>query len=383
MLLRLLAALFVAQFLLLRILVATWHRLTFEEYFWLGNDFEFLYNGAGLFLSGKSPYLEPNFVPLPPALYLPMALHPLSFWDAFIAFRIITFCLMVGALLWLCREIRLTLVSSALLLLIALTYGPVHTLLAGGNLDGLMLPLLVFACASDARIRGVFLGLSIGTKLYSVLLIPLFLLRRRWREVIWALVTLTILLLPFFRYWPGAFSSAFHRTSALRLNGNESPAVLFILLFGASRVWAWRFCYILLWGGTLVVRYAAGRRFAPRPDQERFAALDYLPWMAAAPVLVFTYTAVILLPVIVLMARENQTRNLRWAEWISVSGFLLTGIYPAMYRPLFEFLSLSPHWNGPLEQWTTMAIAPFGLSAMLVGGSLAPWLCREERLPSQ
>lgn len=203
-----------------------------------------------------------------------------------------------------------------------------------------------------------------------MLLIPVLVLRRRWRELIWALAVFIVLLLPFVRYMPDALWSISHRTSVLRLDSNESPAVLFILIFGANRVWAWRACYVLLWGGTLAVRLAADARSKSDLESERFTALDYLPWMAAAPLLVFTYTGTILLPVMLCLARKNQDRNLNWAEWISVAGFLLTGFYPALYGRTFSYLA-----GASAEQVKnlSMAIAPLGISAMLLGGSVAAW----------
>jgi hypothetical protein len=367
---RTIALLFVTQFLVMQFLVRHWQQLSFEEYFWIGNDFSFLYSGAGFFLSGNSPYSEPNFIPLPPALYLPMALHHFSFWGAFTAFRTITFLLVLAALLWLCRQLQVHLVNTALILVIALTYGPFYTLLAGGNLDGLMLAMLVFGCTGSERLRGALLGLSIGTKLYSLVLIPVLALRRRWLEIGWAVGTLVLLLLPFLRYWPDALSTAFHRTSVLRLGGNESPAVLFILLFGEHRAWAWKICYVLLWGGTLLARMARDVRNGSDPDYERFSTLAYLPWMAAAPVLVFSYTGTILLPVVVCLVRKNQSRSLHWAEWVSVAGFLLTGVYPALYMPLLHLLAKLTSLQ--IEHFSRV-IAPIGIAAMLVGGSLASW----------
>jgi hypothetical protein len=357
---RAVALLAVAQWVFFQILLRNWDRVEVAARFYLGNDFEYLYKAAGLFLSGKSPYGEQSFIPLPPALYLPMALHHLSFWNALIAFRTINFVLVVAAMLWLCHQLRLNLLNSALVLVISLTYAPFYSLLAGGNLDGLMLVLMVFACARNKWLRGAFLGLSIGTKLYSALLLPVLVLRRRWREAVWAIAILVLVMLPFLPYWAEAFSSVLHRSSTLRLDGNESPAVLFILLFGKTHVWLWRSCYLLLWGGTLLTKMAADWGAPADGEEERFRTLEYLPWMAGAPLLVFTYTGTILLPVMALLIQRNQDRKLWWAEWLTAAGFALTGIYPMV---------LSMMLPGRLVTTVMMIAAPLGISAMLIGSS--------------
>ena len=194
---RIIALLFGAQWLVFQVMLRDWDRVEVAARFFLGNDFADLYDAAGYFVSGRSPYLNANFITPPPSLYLPVLLHHLSFWSALIVFRTIGFILVVAAILWLCRELHLNLLNSALMIAIALTYGPFYTVLVGGNLDALMLAFLVFACARKVAVRGIFLGLSIGTKLYSLLLIPVLLLRRRWKEAFWALGALAALLLPF------------------------------------------------------------------------------------------------------------------------------------------------------------------------------------------
>lgn len=370
---RLVALLLGGQWLILQALLRTREMPDFVDQFFLGNDFSFLYNAAGLFLSGKSPYLDHNFVPLPPALYLPVVLHHLSFWDAVMAFRAISFFLVIAAVLWLSHELQLSSMNTAMMMLITVTYGPFYSLLAGGNLDALMMAFLVFSCARQAAVRGAFLGLSIGTKFYSVLLIPVLALRRRWRELLWATAALAVLLVPFFRYLLDALSSVTHRTAVLRLEGNESPAVLFILLFGANRVWAWRACYVALWGGTLLLRLFSDLKTPTDLQNERFKTLDYLPWMAGAPVLVFAYTGTILLPVIACVAQRNQERRLNWAEWTTAAGFLLTGFYPVMHHIVISwFLATIGAPPGRLEH-LAMAVAPLGVSAMLLGSSVSAW----------
>ena len=365
---RVIALLFFAQWVWFQTSVRNWDRTEVAARFFLGNDFVYFYNAAGHFLSGKSPYLEQSFIPLPSALYLPILLHSLPFWDALLAFRTVCFALAIFATLWLAHQVELNLTNSALALAITLTYGPFYSALAGGNVDALMLALLVFACARTAPVRGAFLGLSIGTKFYSLLLLPVLLLRRRRREILWALAALALALLPFLWYVPEGVSSLLHRTNTLRLEGNESPAVLFILMFGEKNAWLWRGCYFLFWGGTLMVRMAADAREQPETE-ERFRGLNYLPWMAAAPVLVFTYTGTILLPVIVLMARKNQERELNWAEWLTVTGFLITGIYPLAASGILRTLSQSISAFAPNNPKALLAIAPIGISAMLIGSS--------------
>ncbi len=295
-------------------------------------------------------------------------MHRLPFAQALFAFRMVSFVLAVAAMLWLCRQLQLSVRNAALVMIITLTYGPFYSVLAGGNLDALMLALLIGACARKPLTRAVFLGLSIATKVYSLLLMPILALRRRWRLALCALGFVVLLLLPFARYAPEGLSGLLHRGTQFRLLGNQSPAVLFILIFGVKHVWVWRTCYALLWGGTLLVRLAADKYRATHDDAERFLLLDYLPWMAAAPVLVFYYTSTILLPLVALLAQRNQQRRLHWGEWMMAAGFLLTAIYPWVFWHVLPGGSAA----NQVDSISTL-LAPVGLSMMLLGSSAAAW----------
>jgi hypothetical protein len=311
-----------------------------------------------------------------------LLLHDFSFWNALIAFRAACFLLVVVTMLWLCHELHLNILNSALVLVITLTYVPFYSVLVGGNLDALMLTFLVFACARKEAVQGILLGFAIGTKFYALLLIPILALHRRWREILWTLATLAVLLVPFLHYLPEAFSSVLHRTSVLRLDSNESPAVLFILLFGQKRVWAWASGYALLWGGTLLVRVIGDLRNITDDGHERWRALDYIPWMAGAPVLVFTYTGTILLPVVACLIRKNQKQALNWAEWLTISGFVLTGVYPFISGQalsfVFSILGVPLSWMHN----TLLVIAPLGVSAILAGSSMAALRGRGKAAPN-
>ncbi len=374
-----LAFAFAAQWLLLQVVLWIYPGPFFLLPFTFGIDFRYFYDAAGHFLAGRSPYLEINFYPLPPALYLPMTLHHLPFATALWAYRIISATLVIAAMFWLCRQLKLTALNTAVMMLITLTYGPFYSELADANLDALVLAMLVAACVRRPALRAAYLALSVGTKVYSALLIPVLALRRRWRELLWTAAVLLLLHLPFLLYLPGGISSVLHRSTILHMNGNQSPAVLFILLFGAGRVRAWRAAYVILWGGTLLLRMAKDAKNKTRSADERFLSLTYLPWMAAAPVQVYYYTSTILLPVIAVLIRTHQHRRLNWAEWTMAAGFFLTGLYP------WVFLSVLPLTDPNLARAaaTPMLLAAVGVTAMIIAAAWQPAAAMEVGPPEQ
>jgi hypothetical protein len=336
-----------------------------------GDDFKYFYDAAGHFLSGRSPYLEPGFIPLPSALIAPLALHSLPYHRAAAAYSIINGLLVACVMLWLFRALRLNLANSALVMLITLTYGPAYSSIGEGNLDVLMLVLLVATCARNSTLRATAWGLSIATKFYSLLLLPVWAVQRRWREILIGLAVFTLVLLPFAPYVGHGFHSVTHRTATLRIVGNQSPAVLFIQIFGVDHKWLWRGCYLLLWAGTLLPRLLRDARADGRNPESgnhrRWQTLHYLPWMASAPVLVFYYTSVILLPFIALLVAINQERPLRRVEWLSVVGFILTGLYAWVFNSLLPAPSPTLTHSEPVLR----ALTPLGISLLLIGCAVA------------
>jgi hypothetical protein len=321
-----------------------------------GDDFIFFYSAAGYFLSGHSPYLESGFIPLPSALMVPLALHWMPYARAASAYKVINGAVVIAAMLWLCRELRLTRANAALVMVITLTYGPFYSVVGEGNLDALMMALLVASCARHRLVRAVALGLSIGTKFYSLLLLPVWVVQRRWREILLGAAVLAMMLLPFAPYLADALHRVTQRTAIFFIVGNQSPAVLFVDWFGYKRKWLWHSCYAALWGGTLLLRLVCDA-CGEGEEQRRWLALKYLPWMASAPILVFYYTSVILLPFGALLVAVNQQRSLRRFEWLMVLGFILTGLYPLVFN-------LDLIW--PFEPLFKV-LAPIGLTLILVG----------------
>ncbi len=363
-------------FVRLAALIFIWERLWLEYVlllypgphiagFTFGDDFILLHTSAGLVLAGRNPYFEP-ISPLPSAFLVPLALHALTYAHAFLTFKFINAGVVLAAMLWLCRELRLSRTNIIFVLLITLVYGPASSIVGEGNLDALMAGLLVAACSRHRWLGAVAWGLSIGTKFYSLLLLPIYAMQRRWKDILFALTALAIVLLPFLRWLPEWLHAITGRTSTFFITGNVSPAVLFIDLFGLQRRNLWRVCYLLLWGGTLAVRIWRDR--TPSPERVRWQPLYYIPWMAAAPLLVYYYTGVILLPFVALLAATNQRRPLRATEWLIGFGFLLTGIYPWVFNLVLPF----PDPFLQRHDVALRAIVPLGIALMLLGNAFAP-----------
>ena len=76
---------------------------------------------------------------------------------------------------------------------------PALFLVERGNLDGIMLGLmLVSIFAKNRWIKSVALSLSIGFKVYSVLLLVPMLLARMWKRIMAVVLLLALLMLPFY-----------------------------------------------------------------------------------------------------------------------------------------------------------------------------------------
>ena len=371
---RLIAVVFLWQWLLLEYVLLLYPGSRING-FMIGDDFAILYRAAGHFLSGQSPYIDPTFIPLPSALLVPLALHPMPYARAAGAFMIINATVVIAAMLWLCRALRLNRTNALLVMAITLTYGPAYSALGEGNLDALMAALLVACCARHQVIRIAAWGLSIGTKFYTLLLLPVWTLQRRWREVLLGVAVLAAVLLPFWPNLPAAFHSLTHRTGYYFAKGNQSPALLFIECFGFSRKWLWRACYLGLWAGTLLPRLLRDFAADVPQDQRRWQTLKYIPWMASAPILVLYYTGVILLPFMAMLVATNQQRPLRRAEWLMVIGFIFTGLYPWIFNLIMAFPDpVLAHFD-----FLFRALAPFGLALILVGNGLTALLERLDR----
>ncbi len=130
------------------------------------------------------------------------------------------------ALWWYTGALRLRTRERVLLLFCCGVFASAQESVRGGNLDGVMLALMSAAFSVRRRVAGaLWLAVGIGLKLYSVILLPVLLRRRQWRFVLWTLLALFLVLLPFCRLWPAALHALFVRDARF-LNRSIPPPIL-------------------------------------------------------------------------------------------------------------------------------------------------------------
>lgn len=289
-----------------------------------GDDYLFFHRAAQFWLSGFSPYREDAFVTPPPAMLPAALLHRFPMATAHLIFNLVNLPLLLLGLWQYGKAMALTRRNRFLYLAVAATFPPLWMTLNGGNVDGLMLILLLFAYSARRRItRAVLLACSIVLKVYSALMVVVLLRKREFAGVGLVAAACLLALLPFWHLWPEMIHALLFRTQRQNVNFNISPAELFYFLFRFLGPVVWKVLYAAFWFGTLA--YTLARRGAAA-EAESLAV--FAPWMVSAPLLVFSYAGIIALPTFALLLRAFQERPLRRPEWLMIAGFLLLGFHP-------------------------------------------------------
>jgi len=285
-------------------------------------DFVYFHNAARVWLAGRDPYTSFGFVTPPLSLVIPTLLGRLTLARATFIFLCLNVAVVPLAFWWYAGALKLRLQERILLMLCGVLFISAQECVRGGNMDGLMLVLLIAAFSVRRRLGGaVWLAASIGLKLYSVILLPVALRRRQWRFAGCTLLALVVLLLPFFHLWPSAIHALFARDSRF-LQMSIAPPMLLYSLLGNFSSTGKRFC-LAFWLITFFwALYADNERELTPATVER-----YVPWMLAWPALVFSYTGVLALTVLASLVATARLRPLRRAEYACFAGFLLLGIH--------------------------------------------------------
>jgi Glycosyltransferase family 87 len=207
-----------------------------------------------------------------------------------------------------------------------------------GNLDGFMLMLVVLSLILKNPIaRGVALGISVGLKLYTVLLLVPLALNRRRKQAAAMLLALAVLFLSFYPLFFSFLHSQMARSGETYLVENICPAALASIFgsFGGSR--AFKGIYLALWLISYVFMLVRQRRSSCDVQ-----TIYSLPWMIAIPFLVMPYTGILLLPVLVLRARQIAIQGLMTVyDYLFLIGFLLVGAPPKALTDYFIWLTHS------------------------------------------
>jgi len=246
-----------------------------------------------------------------------------------------TNCLLLGACFYaLVEHFRLDWNERLLLLGVFTMFYPVMFLLERGNLDGLMLSLMLLAIFSrNSIVRGLGLGLSVSLKAYSILLLGPFLLGRLRKAVALCLLVVLGLLLSFHSLLLPFLQAQRARSLDSSILENISPAAL--LPGGVKYSWL-RLVFTVLWAGSFVFLLHYTRRASVTSR-----SISSLPWMMAMPLHVFPYTGVLCLPLLVLrhavVVRRGKVSR---GDTLFVAGFLLLG---TQQRAATEYLIWLTH----------------------------------------
>ncbi len=166
--------------------------------FFQSHDFVYFYNGARAWREGHNPYTSHGFVTPPLSLLIPRALSGLTMSQATRCFLWLNLLLAPVALLWQARRLELPARELTMFGAVAFLFISTHESIRGGNMDALMLVLLIAAFAARRKAAGAAaLATSIGLKVYSAILLPVLLRRRQWRYAGMASGWLLLMMLPF------------------------------------------------------------------------------------------------------------------------------------------------------------------------------------------
>lgn len=320
---------FVQLFLLIAGSFVTQFGPVFVVRLFFGLDYYDFYRAATDWLHQIDPYLRGRLYTPPSSILVGLAFSWLPFPLAAFLVLLLNIGLVYLSLKALSRQFGLSRANERALIGITFTFYPFYFLVERGNLDGIMLALLVFGFASRrTAVRALMLGASVAVKIYSGLLFALMLLRKRnWNVVSGGALVFLILQLPFIYLVRSFVEAIAGRTDLLRLDENISPAVVVSVLFGGMG--PWKLVFLLLWLGTLLYRVSRDRG-------ENMAQMwpVYVPWMISFPTLVYPYSGVLALALVALIAGECQRRQPRNSEKMVLVGFGLLGFQAVAWTTL-------------------------------------------------
>jgi hypothetical protein len=326
---------------------------------WYSRDFTYFYNGAQAWLAGRDPYHEFGFITPPLSLLIPALLAHLSLARATLCFLCGNLVLVPLSLWWYAGVLRLQLQEKVLLMLAAVLFVSAEESVRGGNMDGLMLVLLIAAFSVRRRLWGApWLAFSIGLKLYSIVLLPVALRRRQWRFAALTSATLVALLLPFYRLWPAALHALVGR-DGLYLPVSIAPATLLYAFWGELSRARMELC-LVLWAVTFCIALY-------RDSERRLSAntvARYVPWMISVPALVWSYEGVLALAVLASLVATARRRRLHWGEYCCFTGFLLVGIRTVQ---ITNYIPLTYDFRDHAA-----VVQSFGVVLMMLGTCLTP-----------
>lgn len=331
------------------------HGPMFVQRFYFGLDFHDFYVGALDFLTHNNFYVHGRIYTPPSSVLVGLPFAFLPFRPAAQVFFVLNLTLVFYALRSFARRVGLSPANQLVLLGIAALFYPVYFLVERGNLDGIMMALLVFGLGAKSPIlRALGLGVSVATKLYSGLLGIVLLRKRQWKLAVLSGLFAIVLQLPFLPLVRSFVLAVTGRSSLLRVDENISPAGLSFLVVGPLGGLMWKYIFVLLWGATLIWKLI-------RDKDSDFATNwpVYVPWMITYPIVVYPYTGVLAVALLALIAAHCQRRPITNAEALVIVGIGMLGFQATA-------------WSGYSHTLLPHLIPPIGTMAMIVGACGLP-----------
>lgn len=308
----------------------------FVERIFFGFDYKFFYAGVGDWFCGIDPYTVDRRLVTPP---FSLCAGALFHWVRFERARDLFFILNTGLIAWsllsYARQVGLNCRAKLMLILIASVYYPAYFLIERGNLDGIMLALLVLAFTAQHWLaRAILLGASVAIKLYSGTFLVVFSYRRKWGLLLATVLAAAFFQLPFAGFLGSFIHAVLSRSTVNSLKENISPGAWIYLVSGRPHVPGATAVLLVFWALTLLWMLTRARN-----EETPGGWALYVPWMIAFPTVVYPYTGVLLLVLLAFVVQKVDGASLRVSDSLLLVGFLLSGTHAVAWTHALEPLT--------------------------------------------
>jgi len=333
----------------------------------------------------------------PSSILLGVPLAGMSYPDAFLAWNLISLLALgvSGAIITVSLGIRCDLQKLLCIYTLVLSCAPLHSQMDEGQLNLVLLALIVGVWAADRgdrpELSGLLLGVATVIKLFPGFLFLYFVLRRRWRAVtagvisVVALTLVSILALGFESYRDYVVVVMPTLSTWRSAWGNLTLLGIWSKLFdpearvGFHRTIPLFFSPLVAWSGTLVCDLALIAllsrlvlRARSRADRDLAFALCLPIMVLISPVAWNHYLVLLPLPIVVLWTSLPATGPSRWDLRVLV---LVLWLSPKVWWSLFIPGYSSSHaavYSTPWGTLTALSIPTYAvLGLVLLGVSTA------------
>ncbi len=303
-----------------------------------GGDFGGCMRASRDFLTGVSPYACGDFYMPPLSCLVAIPFLPFGWPPGSYAFLVAYLAMVLIALALTARCFSLRSATEvALLAGIFGLYCPSYWLLQRGNIDGIAMLCAALAIWAVGRAwASAFVVLGASLKIYPAVLLVYFVMARRWRALGIAALTALISVAAVWPLWPAYGHAIMKRSTMVDVEFNVSlfnaSGLMGIVRSPQGRIALTAAAAVGFLGLQALADLRAHAQSAPA-EAARLAL--YIPFFAAAPLIVFPYTQVsflLLVPVFWWMSRAGVLS--RFAEICFVIGFLLTAMHERVWTDL-------------------------------------------------